>query len=152
FVSQVNARVVNRKAFESLIKAGALDRYADRSTLLHNLDVVMAYGQRLAKERASGQTDLFGNIIDDAANHKPTLKLDTPATKFNAHELLVWERELLGLYLSHHPLDDFSVLLSEQTVPINTLKPEHDGKPVTIGGLVTDMREILTKNGQKMAF
>lgn len=152
FVSQVNTRAVNRKAFESLIKSGALDRFGDRSTLLHNLDTIMAYGQRLAKERASGQTDLFGNSIDDAMAHRPTLKLDPPAAKYNAHELLVWERELLGLYLSHHPLEAYSVLLSEQTTPLNSLKPEFDGKPVVVGGLVTDAREILTKKGQKMAF
>jgi DNA polymerase-3 subunit alpha len=152
FVSQVNVRVVNRKAFESLIKAGAADRFGDRSTLLHNLDTIMAYGQRLAKERASGQTDLFGNILDDAANHKPTLKLDVPPTKVNAHELLIWERELLGLYLSQQPLEAYSVMLAEQTLPLSSLKPEHDGKAVVVGGMVTDMREILTKNGQKMAF
>ena len=152
FISSVNTRVVNRKALESLIKAGAFDRFGDRSTLLHNLDVVVAYGQRLAKERASGQTDLFGNIIDDAMNHKPTLKLDAPTTRLNPHELLVWERELLGLYLSQHPLEAFSVLLSEQTLPLTSLKPDHDGKAVVVGGVITDMREILTKNGQKMAF
>jgi len=152
FISNVNTRIVNRKALESLIKAGAFDRFGDRSTLLHNLDVVVAYGQRLAKERASGQTDLFGNIIDDAMNHKPTLKLDAPTTRLNPHELLVWERELLGLYLSQHPLEAFSVLLSEQTLPLTSLKPDHDGKAVVVGGVITDMREILTKNGQKMAF
>ena len=143
---------MNRKALESLIKAGAFDRFGDRSTLLHNLDVVVAYGQRLAKERASGQTDLFGNIIDDAASHKPTLRLDAPATKLNPHDLLVWERELLGLYLSQHPLEAYSVLLGEQTTPLNSIKPEHDGKAIVAGGIVVDAREILTKNGQKMAF
>ncbi len=152
FISQVDTHVVNRKTLESLIKAGGFDRFGDRSTLLHNLDVIVAYGQRLAKERASGQTDLFGNIIDDAVNHKPTLKLDAPATKLNPHDLLVWERELLGLYLSQHPLEAYSVLLSEQTTPLNSLKPEHDGKAVVAGGIVVDTREILTKNGQKMAF
>jgi DNA polymerase III alpha subunit len=138
YVAGERTRVVNRKAFESLIKAGALDRFGDRSTLLHNLDMIMAYGQRLAKERASGQTDLFGNIIDDATSHKPTLKLDTPAVKHNGRELLVWERELLGLYLSQQPLDAFSTLLAEQTVPLNSLKPEFDGKPVTVGGIVLE--------------
>ncbi|HEY4160694.1 MAG TPA: DNA polymerase III subunit alpha [Candidatus Saccharimonadales bacterium] len=151
FISSVNTRTVNRKALESLIKAGAFDCFGDRSTLLHNLDTILAYGQRLAKERASGQTDLFGNLIEDTAA-KPTLKLDMPAAKHNSHELLIWERELLGLYLSHHPLEAYSDLLKEQTVALNTLKPEFDGKPVTVGGVVTDMREITTKNGQKMAF
>jgi len=152
FISSVNTRVVNRKALESLAKAGAFDRFGDRSTLLHNMDMIVAYGQRLAKERASGQTDLFGNLIDDAVTAKPTLKLDLPPNKINPRELLTWERELLGLYLSQQPLEAFSVLLAEQTTPLNLLKPEHDGKPIVIGGLVTDMREILTKKGQKMAF
>lgn len=152
FISHVNTRVVNRKALESLIKAGAFDRFAERSTLLYNLDVIVAYGQRLAKERASGQTDLFGNILDDAVNHKPVLKLDAPDAKISPRELLGWERELLGLYLSQQPLEAFSVLLAEQTMPIHTLKPEHEGKAVVVGGAVTDAREITTKNGQKMAF
>ncbi|MEJ0073613.1 MAG: OB-fold nucleic acid binding domain-containing protein [Candidatus Saccharibacteria bacterium] len=152
FISNVNTRVVNRKALESLIKAGGFDRFGDRSTLLHNLDTIVAYGQRLSKERASGQTDLFGNIIDDAANHKPVLKLDAPTAKLSPREILGWERELLGLFLSQQPLEAFSVLLAEQTMPLNSLKPEHDGKVVVVGGAITDTREILTKNGQKMAF
>jgi DNA polymerase-3 subunit alpha len=114
--------------------------------------MIVAYGQRLSKERASGQTDLFGNVIDDGLSSKPTLKLDPPPQKYNPRELLGWERELLGLYLSQQPLEAFSGILAEQTVPLNTLKPEFDGKGVIIGGLVTDMREILTKKGQKMAF
>lgn len=152
FISQVNTRTVNRKAMESLIKAGGFDRFGDRSTLLHNLDTIMGYGQRLAKERASGQTDLFGNIIDDAANHKPTLKLDTPPAKLGLRELLGWERELLGLYLSQQPLEAFSELLAEQTMACSSLKPLHDGKQAVVGGVVTDFREITTKNGKKMAF
>lgn len=151
FITTINTRQVNRKALESLVKAGALDCFGDRNTLLHNLETIVAYGQRLAKERASGQTDLFGNVMEDIGA-KPTLKLDPPAVKYNPHELLIWERELLGLYLSKHPLDAYSALLAEQTVPLNTIKPEFDTKPVTVGGVVVDMREILTKNGQKMAF
>ncbi len=152
FMSTVNTRVCNRKALESLIKAGAFDRFADRSTMLHNLDMIVAYGQRLQKERSSGQTDLFGNILSADVVAKPTLKLDAPAAKLGLRELLGWERELLGLYLSQQPLEAFSVLLAEQTVPLNSLKPVHDSKPVVIGGVVTDAREITTKKGQKMAF
>jgi DNA polymerase-3 subunit alpha len=152
FITHVNTRVVNRKALESLIKAGGFDRFGDRSTLLYNLDTIVAYGQRLAKERASGQTDLFGNIIDDAANHKPVLKLDAPATKLNLRQILTGERELLGLYLSQQPLEAFNTLLSEQTMPLNTLRPDHDGKQAIVGGAILDSREITTKNGQKMAF
>lgn len=152
FMSTVNTRVVNRKALESLMRAGAFDCFGERSTLLHNLDTILAYGQRLQKERASGQTDLFGGVIDDVITAKPVLKLDVPTAKHTPRELLTWERELLGLYLSQQPLEAFSVLLSEQTTPLNTLKPEHDGKQVVVGGVIVDSREITTKNGAKMAF
>jgi DNA polymerase-3 subunit alpha len=152
FVAAVNLRVVNRKALESLARSGAFDAFDDRSTLLHNMDVILAYGQRLQKEKASGQTDLFGNLVDDAATAKPTLKLLPPEHKHNARELLLWERELLGLYLSQQPLEAFSALLAEKTTPLNVLKPEHDGRAVVIGGSVIEAREITTKNGQKMAF
>ncbi len=152
FVAAVNLRTVNRKALESLTRAGAFDSFCDRSTLLHNLDTILAYGQRLQKERASGQTDLFGGAADDVVAAKPTLKLEAPEQAHNARELLLWERELLGLYLSQQPLEAFSALLAEQTTPLNALKPEHDGRAVTVGGGVVDAREITTKNGQKMAF
>jgi len=152
FFTRVNTRVANRKTLESLVKSGAFDRYGERSFLLHNMDVLLAYASRLQKEKASGQTDLFGNIIDDAMAHKPTLKLDNPTEVFNQQEQLIWERELLGLYLSQHPLEAYELFLAERTTPIKSLKPEHDGKPVTIGGAIQDVREITTKNGQKMAF
>ncbi len=151
FLGKVNVRVVNRKALESLVKAGALDRFGDRSQLLHNLDVILAYGNRLQKEASSGQVDLFG-MLDDATAHKPKLVLEKAATPFTPREQLLWERELLGLYLSQHPLSMFANFLNEQTHPIGELKPEHDNKAVVIGGAILDMREITTKNGQKMAF
>lgn len=152
FIGAVNTRIVNRKALESLARAGAFDAFDDRSTLLYNMDLIVAYGQRLQKERASGQTDLFGSVIDDVISAKPTLKLDIPAVKHTPRELLTWERELLGLYLSQQPLEAFTALLAEQTISLSTIKPEHDGKQVVIGGIIVETREITTKNGQKMAF
>jgi DNA polymerase-3 subunit alpha len=152
FFSRINTRVVNRKALESLIKAGALDRFGERSYLLHNLEVMLAYGQRLQKERSSGQVDLFGDAIDDQVSIKPQLALEPALTTYPLREQLAWERELLGLYLSQHPLEAFELILAEQTIPLSTLKPEHDGKSVSIGGAVMEMREIMTKKGQKMAF
>jgi len=151
FLSKVNVRVVNRKAMESLVKAGAFDRYGERSQLLHNLEVMLAYGNRLQKEALSGQVDLFGGL-DEAEAHKPQLTLEKAAIVYTPRDQLLWERELLGLYLSQHPLSMFADFLSEQTHPIGELSSEHDGRAVIIGGAILDMREITTKNGQKMAF
>ncbi len=150
FFSRVNVRVVNRKALESLIKAGAFDSLGERGILLHNIDLLLAYATRTQKQSASGQTDLFGNLVEgDQVKSQITLeKVASPAS----HQLLVWERELLGLYLSRHPLEDYETILSELALPINTLKPEHEGRVVKVGGAIEEVREIVTKNGQKMAF
>jgi DNA polymerase III alpha subunit len=152
FFTRVSTRLVNRKALESLIKAGAFDRFGERSVLLFNLDTLLAFGSRIQKDLLSGQTDLFGNVLEDTTHVKPQLKLDEAAPKINQHEQLTWERELLGLFLSQHPLELYETFLSEQCVPLNILTPQHDGKSVCIGGTVSDIREITTKNGQKMAF
>lgn len=151
FFMRVNTKIVNRKALESLIKAGALDRFGERSLLLHNMDTLLAFANRIQKDRVSGQTDFFGNAIEDSSV-KASLKLDDSAPKINSHEQLKWERELLGLYLSQHPLDLYAGFLEEQAVPLNSIKPEHDGKPCVIGGSISESREITTKSGSKMAF
>ncbi len=152
FLSRVNTRVVNRKALESLIRAGAFDRFATRSELLHNLDVLLAYASRQQKERLSGQTDLFGNSDAVVAAIKSQLTLQVPQTVHSPREMLQWERDLLGLYLSRHPLDDYEDWLAAHTDPIQKINEATDNQSLTIGGVVTEIREITTKNGQRMAF
>lgn len=150
FFANVNVRIVNRKNVESLIKCGAFDTFGDRLQLLSNIDVLLAYGAKIQKEAAAGQIDLFGDATGNSA--APKLQLGPVSAEFQPNEQLVWERELLGLYLSQHPLQDFETYLEENAVAISELKPGHEGKSVTIGGTITDIREITTKNGKKMAF
>ncbi len=151
FFAKVNARIVNRKTIESLIKAGALDSFGKRTKLLSNLDALLAYASRVQKAKVAGQTDLFGDDVNTKTMHA-SLHLENSDIEINAAELLRWERDLLGIYLSQHPLDQFETLLGEQTVPLNELQPSQEGKRVTVGGAVTDVREVTTKRGQKMAF
>jgi DNA polymerase-3 subunit alpha len=150
FFGSVNTRTVNKKSLESLVRAGAFDRFGDRSILLGNLDVLSAYANKLQKDAASGQTDLFGSLGVEHA--KPTIALNENVPTIPAREQLLWERELLGLYLSQHPLASYETFLAEKALALNTLKPIHDGKSAQVGGAITDVREITTKNGQKMAF
>ncbi|HSX34833.1 MAG TPA: DNA polymerase III subunit alpha [Candidatus Saccharimonadales bacterium] len=152
YLKLCSTKACNRKALESLVKAGAFDRFGDRSEYLHNMDVMLAFASRLQKEANSGQVDLFGTLDDAAPVARPQLTLEKAAVVYNSREQLLWERELLGLYLSQHPLSMFSTYLAEQTMPLAELKPEHDSKAVVVGGAITDMREITTKNGAKMAF
>lgn len=150
FARRVGTGKVNRKAWESLVKAGAFDQLADRSDILFSLDAILGYASRLQREALSGQADLFAGLGDAIAVPEVTIdKAPTPATD---RERLLWERELLGLYLSAHPLDKYDAYFAEQTVPLESLRPEHDKKAVVVGGVVAELRSIVTKSGSKMAF
>jgi DNA polymerase-3 subunit alpha len=146
----VSPQIVNRKSLESLIKAGAFDRYGDRSMMVNNLENILAYSNRLQKEASAGQVGLFGNSASDETSLN--LALDKKGTEYPESDQLAWERELLGIYLSHHPLQAYELILSRQTTPISGLKPEMEGSNAIIGGSITAIREITTKTGSKMAF
>lgn len=151
FAKRVSNKKFNKKAWESLIKSGGFDEFGDRSDLLFNLETIQAYASKIQKEALSGQTDLFGNMTE-MVGMQPTITLQTAPTKYTDKERLTWERELLGLYISAHPLDNYDAYFEEQTIPLARMKPEIDGKKATIGGLVSTVRTIVTKSGTKMAF
>lgn len=151
FFGSVNSKIVNRKNLESLIKSGAFDSLGDRGQLCENLDVLLAYANKLQKDAASGQTDLFGNTVE-AEQFVNSLRLADATDMYTPHDSLVWERELLGLYLSQHPLENYRTVLAEAAFPMQDLKSTHEGKSVTLGGSINEIREITTKSGQKMAF
>jgi DNA polymerase-3 subunit alpha len=150
FFERVDPRIVNRKALESLIKAGALDTLADRSWLLHNIDALLAFAQRLHKQAASGQADLFGTSDDQAYKNK--ILLVEPPILHTPQERLMWERELLGIFLSDHPLRAFEPLLKRQATPVSTISIDQHDRSITTGGFISDVREITTKSGIQMAF
>ena len=153
FARRVSISKFNRKAWESLIKSGAFDDMGDRSDLLFNLDSITSFASKLQKEAASGQTNLFGMLGgDDAASVQSTLHLQKAPVKHDDKERLMWERELLGLYISAHPLDRYETYLSEQTQPLTQLVPEYDSRMMTVGGIISTVRTIVTKSGSKMAF
>ena len=153
FARRVSTSKFNRKAWESLIKSGAFDDMGDRSDLLFNLDSITSFASKLQKEAASGQTNLFGMLGgDDAASVQSTLHIQKAPVKHDDKERLMWERELLGLYISAHPLDRYETYLSEQTQPLTQLVPEYDSRMMTVGGIISTVRTIVTKSGSKMAF
>lgn len=150
FAKRVSTRKVNRKAWESLIKAGGFDALGDRSDILFNIDTILAHASKLQKEALAGQADLFGGLENVVAT--PEITMNQAPEKHSDKERLLWERELLGLYLSAHPLDKYDAYFEEQCVPIGSLLVEHDKKAVIVGGVVSTIRTIITKSGSKMAF
>ena len=154
FISRVSSSKFNRKAWESLTRAGGFDEFADRSDILYNLDSITDFSSKVHKDNDSGQIDLFSMLSDSSKKDttRAEIKLTPAPTKYSQIERLKWERELLGLYISAHPLDDYKLMLSEQAMPIEDLKPSMDGLTVVIGGLVSNIRTIMTKSNTKMAF
>ncbi len=151
FAKRVGTSKFNKKAWESLIKSGGFDSFGERSDLLFNLDTIQSFASKLQKEALSGQTDLFA-ALGTNASIQPSISLQPAPIKHTTKEQLLWERELLGLYISAHPLDNFDVYFEEQTMPLANMKPDIDGRKATIGGIITTVRTIVTKNGSKMAF
>ena len=149
FFSKINPRIINRKNVESLIKSGAFDQFGDREEILFNLDNLMAFAVRSRKELENGQIDLFGDQINSSTS---TLRFDKITTPPNPSQKLVWERELLGIYITQHPLDEYKYSLKDKTIPINELTDDSADKNITIGGMISDVRMINTRNGSKMAF
>lgn len=150
FCKTVDLRIVNRKALESLIKAGALDRFGDRSLLVSNVDNILAQAIRFRKNNASGQVDLFGDTDSQAVT--PQLSLNKADDLYTPQQQLVWERELLGIYLTRHPLESFESILKGQTTPLSELVNNGEGGVLRVGGSITEIREIVTRTGSKMAF
>lgn len=150
FAKRVSIRKVNRKAWESLAKTGAFDEFGDRSDILFGLDTILGYAGKLQKEALAGQADLFGGLEDTVSI--PEIILEPSPERHSDKERLMWERELLGLYLSAHPLDKYDAYFEEQCVPLGSLQVEHDKKTVIVGGVISGVRQIVTKSGSKMAF
>lgn len=149
YAKYVSCRIVNRKALESLVKAGALDAFGDRSLLINNIDNILNVSQRLQKETDAGQVNLFGEAVVESVN--PSISLE-PGESLSPQQILGWERELLGIYLSNHPLEAYKDVLAARTTPIVSLSKAYDGKLLKVGGSINQIREITTRNGSKMAF
>ena len=151
FAKRVDSTKFNKKSWEAAIKTGAFDSFGfSRSDLLFNLEAIQAYGAKVQKDVGSGQTDLFGMMGE--AGMIPEVEIKPAPAQVPEKEQLLWERELMGLYLSAHPLDKYDTYFTEQTHPMSVVTVENHNKEVTVGGIITAVRTIMTKKGSKMAF
>ncbi len=155
---RVESRDLNRRVLESLIQCGALDPLGDRHSLLRQLDGVMDHAAAVRRERDLGQTSLFGDTVDLIGTLVPPLSVTTGAGDEGGGDesWLAWERDLLGMYLSDHPLRRIAATLQERVdTSINELGAHLDGLIVQVGGCVRDVRAFVPRkstNGQRMAF
>ena len=150
FCSRVNARTLSKRAIESLIRCGAFDSLgARRSQLLAVLDKALGEAARKQRDAQNGQMGLFGEeVLDEAA------ELDLPdIPEAPAEEILAWEKEATGFYITGHPLDRYEAVLS-QLPGIRTLVSGavQDRQVVRVGGMFTELKRITTRKGETMCF
>jgi len=156
FYLRVNAQKVNKKVLESLIKAGALDKFGKRSSMLAGLDPIRQKCDLLLKQKSQGQSSLFDS--PDSANNKIVPPPDNfpIIDEFKKEELMQHEKELLGFYLTDNPLTaKLSLLNQEVGSKIRQIinDPDLVGQRVVVGGMLSEVRTILTKkNNSEMAF
>ncbi|MEK7658525.1 MAG: DNA polymerase III subunit alpha [Patescibacteria group bacterium] len=148
FIHRVKSKDLNKKSMEALIKAGAFDEFAERNRLLQNLEKMLEIARENNKNNNSNQIGLFASA---GVKITSEIKLE-PATPASNFEKLGWEKELLGLYVSSHPLYSFKKLFENKTTPISRIDASFVNKKIIVGGLVSSVKKIITKNGKPMLF
>ena len=138
---------VNKRTLEALIMCGALDEVGSRGRLHFNLDRLVAYGSKAARDAASGQVSLFGEA--EAESLEP--QLDFGSNGDNS-TWLRWEKEMIGAYLSHHPLEAAIERLHRLGCrSLSEIDAEADGQTVQVGGILSSVRVFTTRKGEQMA-
>ena len=154
----MDLRPLNRRALESLIMAGAFDRVAPpggrpayRSQLLEALDQILEDAQKLQRHRQAGQISLFDLGVAAPGSGGAEPLPDIP--EFPPQRLLAMEKEVLGFYVSGHPLRQYQAALAVHgCLPVAALPEQRDGAKVAVGGMLAGLKQVTTRSGANMAF
>ncbi len=154
FCSKVDLRTCNRKVLESLIKSGAFDSLGGlRSQYLNIMDEALTTGHQLQKDRLNGQISMFSYLGDTASPASAGDELPS-IPEFSPKEKLLLEKEMVGLYISGHPLNQYRLILENLrgVVSAGELSEVGDRRNVAIAGMISSLRAIYTKKGRPMSF
>ncbi|MBW6440824.1 DNA polymerase III subunit alpha [Patescibacteria group bacterium] len=150
FVLRVESKDLNKKSMESLTRSGSFDSMEEANKLLANMEKIILFSKEHQKAKNSGQVSLFGTV-EDSTNSTDQLQL-TNTSPIDKSEKMAWEKELLGLYVSDHPLQEYASYLRNEFKGINDLSNEDVNQIVKVGGIITKIQKIVTKRGQTMVF
>lgn len=148
FVSRLGPEIINKKTVESLAKAGALDNLVERNQALAGIDNILKFSSILHKQKNDGQMGLFTRITGERLSSLELPDIE-PASK---KQRLAWEKELLGIYLSEHPLKEMEEIISQKAQPIQSLTEQSSGKRVRVAGIISSIQKIITKTNEPMLF
>ncbi|OGI84283.1 DNA polymerase III subunit alpha [Candidatus Nomurabacteria bacterium RIFCSPLOWO2_01_FULL_33_17] len=148
FLTRINHKNFNKKSFEALVKSGAMDSFAERGMLLGNTETVLDFNKKIHKIDAPVGPSLFGATFMSQSNNLILNEYETMPKSM----MLQNEKELLGLYVSGHPLDKFREKIEKLGVSISEIQINKKQNDMVIcAGIINDIRDIYTKNGDHMA-
>lgn len=150
-VTRVESKNISKKDLECLVKVGALDEFGNRNQLLEFIPFVTDAVSRKEKSMMGGQGSLFGEVIEQHDEFQAELPSIPPASDMDR---LGWEKELLGAYISSHPLDRYGhMFVTGDVTPSDTARKLGDSQSVRLLGTISAVRVIYTKRDNKpMAF
>ncbi len=156
FCERVDLKLINKRMVESLIKVGAFDscEKMNRKTLVENLELIVAYAARKQEAKALGQVSLFDEEVVDEETTKSRMDIQEVAD-YDDREKLGYEQSLMGIFVSGHPLDRFRDIMKQlSSKEISELNDMHgEGKrDMTLAGMITASKQIITKKGDRMCF
>ncbi len=146
-IERVRHKDLNKKSIEALAKVGALDELAERNAVIASTDNILAHSKNFERFSSSSQSSLFG-----AQDLKlPSVKLENVSAA-SKKERLSWEKELLGLYISDHPVKEYQEYFQKMSLPIKNIHSGLVKQTVTIGGVISKIKKIYLKNQKAMIF
>jgi DNA polymerase-3 subunit alpha len=152
FCARTDARKVNKRALEALIRSGAFDRLGvDRAVLMASLPDAMQAAEQAANNQSSGIVDLFGDVVPTMNSGGDPYKDFRNTRPWSTKQRLEGEKETLGLYVTGHPIDDYETEL-RQFVPNRIVDLKADKHSQTIAGLIVNLRTMKNKRGDNMVF
>ncbi len=148
-VQRVGTSNLNKNTLECLIKAGAMDQFGKRKGLLEVMPTIVDHTSKQERKAMGGQSGLFDSIAESMKKQTTPI----PDSEESEMERLEWERDLIGTFLSSHPLKKYKKYFGDEIQRIAEIKKLGDQKPVKVGGFISEKKEIRTKKGnKKMAF
>ena len=149
-LERVQDKDMNKKSLEALAMSGALDSIIARNKVIKNVETLLNYAKEFQKNALAGQPSLFG-MLDEGSASIPKITL-IEADAVPKKQRLSWEKTLLGLYISDHPLRGYQDYFKKFSTPIRELSTEHVNKKITVGGIITKMQKVYTRRNQLMFF
>lgn len=146
FVERMPKEVLNKKSIESLIKSGTFDNLEERGKLLYNLEKILEYARSSQKTKENGDMSLFGG-----GSSAVKIKLEENKEKITEDDKITWEKELLGVFVSSHPMDNFKEKVKNH-LSINDLNHSFANQRVKVAGVISKIQKIITKQGEPMLF